>query len=538
MVASGAQDGSVKVTPLVGEASTRKWKAHNGCVKGLAFDPQRKYLVRKYRLTPPSRSPVLMRFLAMQVSTGEDGLVCIWDYTTTAPGEHKVWSSDMLPHSDMKLSQLNRAVWDSTGAKLAIPTYTGVAILERDSWKEYKRLQEHKAEVIALDWSPNGSYMISSHNDNSVVVWDLSPSSRGGGGESLDRIKHQRKVIAVAWHPKRNSVALVDEDGRFTMWENAVTATGGKKKETVKDAAPRPLDEYEKQKQSVSSLFNDSGAAPAPQQAATGSSSSSAPMEAEEDLIGTTDRKAAMDRLVAMRSQAENADKRHEDGAELVDPDDATAAAGDKHDDAMDVDAGNNTPAPTAAPPVKPRQAAAAARRRPNTSMPGGPRPFPGDWAPAVKLQASFQPNASPYAERRRYLCWNGSPLFHSHPQMFFYQQLPKFYFWNRNLISFRHPFFEILLSLCREVTNQGIFFLLDRCHVVLFFPNFLVSSLGRFRLGRSLLFPQHHPALDLFFDTRNLATRVVVCFITGRGGGGYFGGSQNFFVSVTGPLT
>lgn len=368
-IASGGQDGSVKITTVSGEAATRKWKAHNGCVKGLAFDPQRRYLV----------------------STGEDGMACVWDYSSATPESAKVWSSDMLPHTDMKLSQLNRPVWEASGSKLALPTYSGVAILERDTWKEWKRLQEHKAEVVGLDWAPTGNHMISSHADNSVVIWDLSPSSRSGGGDSLDRIKHARKVISVAWHPKRNSVALLDEDGKFALWDNVILNTG-RKAANPNQPAVRPVDDYDRKKQSVSSLFGDdivaSPARPSHLEASA---------EAVEQDLGNTDRRTALDRLV----QNHNPDLRpvSVDGGESAHVDELQPG------DGMDVE----TAQPTA-PPLKPRQAAAIVRRRPPGAL--GPRTVPADWSPVAKLHPSFQPNASPYAEKRRYLCWNGALVF------------------------------------------------------------------------------------------------------------------------------
>lgn len=339
-------------------------------------------------------------------------MVCVWDYSSSTI-DKAVWSSELLPRSDMKLSQLNRPVWDALGNKIAIPTYTGVCILERDSWKEWKRLQEHKSEVVALDWSPNGHYMISSHTDNSYVVWDLSPNSRGGGGSSLDRLRHQRKVIAVAWHPKRNSVALVDEDGRFRLWENVVSNTG-RKNDPVKDAAPRPVDEYEQKKQSVSSLFSDADSTPANdafhQASGPVSSEQTQATVVEEDLIGNVDRRTAMDRLVQSRTQAELnvADKKRDTvglGSDLVDPDDPNGGQ-PADSNAMDVDTAQ-APQQPAAPVLKPKEAASAARRRANPAT--VTRIISGNFAPAFKLQSPFQPNSSPYTEKRRYLCWNGS---------------------------------------------------------------------------------------------------------------------------------
>lgn len=59
LLACGAQDGTVKIINVADPNQTRKFKAHEGQVKGIAFDPQRKLLA----------------------TAGSDGLVNIFDYT-------------------------------------------------------------------------------------------------------------------------------------------------------------------------------------------------------------------------------------------------------------------------------------------------------------------------------------------------------------------------------------------------------------------------------------------------------------------------
>lgn len=59
LLAVGTQDGTVKIINVSDSNQTRKFKAHEGQVKGIAFDPQRQFLA----------------------TAGSDGYINIFDYT-------------------------------------------------------------------------------------------------------------------------------------------------------------------------------------------------------------------------------------------------------------------------------------------------------------------------------------------------------------------------------------------------------------------------------------------------------------------------
>lgn len=59
LLAVGTQDGTVKIIDVSNSSQARKFKAHDGQVKGIAFDPQRQYLA----------------------TAGSDGHINIYDYT-------------------------------------------------------------------------------------------------------------------------------------------------------------------------------------------------------------------------------------------------------------------------------------------------------------------------------------------------------------------------------------------------------------------------------------------------------------------------
>jgi len=67
LLACGSQDGTVKIVNVADSNQTRKFKAHEGQVKGIAFDPTRRYLA----------------------TAGSDGRINIYDYIN---GDAKVAS--------------------------------------------------------------------------------------------------------------------------------------------------------------------------------------------------------------------------------------------------------------------------------------------------------------------------------------------------------------------------------------------------------------------------------------------------------------
>lgn len=67
LLVCGSQDGTVKIVNVADANQTRKFKAHDGQVKGVAFDPQRQFLA----------------------TAGADGRVNIYDYQN---GDAKVAS--------------------------------------------------------------------------------------------------------------------------------------------------------------------------------------------------------------------------------------------------------------------------------------------------------------------------------------------------------------------------------------------------------------------------------------------------------------
>lgn len=110
------------------------------------------------------------------------------------------------------------------------------------------KFQHHQQEVCGLKWCPNGRYLASGSNDNTVCVWDFHQwYSSGGGSSSSSSLlppidnhekntdmktkplwhfkEHRAAVKAIAWCPWEGSKILATggghSDGYLRFWNNS-----------------------------------------------------------------------------------------------------------------------------------------------------------------------------------------------------------------------------------------------------------------------------------------------------------------------------
>jgi cell division cycle protein 20 (cofactor of APC complex) len=69
-------------------------------------------------------------------------------------------------------------------------------------------LRQHSQEVCGLSWSPDGAYLASGANDNTLCIWDAAASGSSSTGPRHVLTEHQAAVKALAWSPhERNLLA-------------------------------------------------------------------------------------------------------------------------------------------------------------------------------------------------------------------------------------------------------------------------------------------------------------------------------------------
>ncbi|XP_062096703.1 chromatin assembly factor 1 subunit FAS2 [Humulus lupulus] len=89
------------------------------------------------------------------------------------------------------------------------PTETG------QTWKLLKTFSFHRKDVLDLQWSADGAFLISGSVDNSCLIWDVN---KGSVHQILDA--HFHYVQGVAWDPLSKYVASLSSDRTCRIYVN------------------------------------------------------------------------------------------------------------------------------------------------------------------------------------------------------------------------------------------------------------------------------------------------------------------------------
>lgn len=105
-----------------------------------------------------------------------------------------------------------RAVAFSPNGKL-VATGADDIILWDAATQEIITQWDHSAEIWGLTWSPDGQYLVSTHDDGSILLWDVIARERAG-----DLAQHSSPVAAVAFSPDGQHIASGSEDRSVLIW--------------------------------------------------------------------------------------------------------------------------------------------------------------------------------------------------------------------------------------------------------------------------------------------------------------------------------
>jgi WD40 repeat protein/serine/threonine protein kinase len=184
-LASGSNDGTVKVWEAATGKDTLTFRGHTNGVNCVAWSPDGRRLA----------------------SASWDTTVKVWEATTgketrTLRGHTKrVWS----------------VAWSPDGARLASASGDQtVRVWEAASGKETRTLRGHAQEVLSVAWSPDGTRLASASWDRTVKVWDTA-----SGRDMLTLRGHTNEVWSVAWSPDGTRLASASADATVRVWEAA-----------------------------------------------------------------------------------------------------------------------------------------------------------------------------------------------------------------------------------------------------------------------------------------------------------------------------
>jgi WD40 repeat protein len=82
-------------------------------------------------------------------------------------------------------------------------------------------LMGHTSWILSVDWHPNGQWLMSSSDDQTIRIWDINT------GRCLNILQvHQRSVWWAAWSPDGSQIASGSSDQTIRIWD-ATTGTCG-----------------------------------------------------------------------------------------------------------------------------------------------------------------------------------------------------------------------------------------------------------------------------------------------------------------------
>ncbi|XP_006659032.1 chromatin assembly factor 1 subunit FAS2 homolog [Oryza brachyantha] len=128
------------------------------------------------------------------------------------------YHSSLSSHS----SAVNVLRFSPSGENLASGADGGGIILwklhsteDGEAWKVHKTLLFHHKDVLDLQWSQDGAFLVSASVDNSCIIWD---AIKGSVQQKLEG--HLHYVQGVAWDPLGQYVASLSSDRTCRIYAN------------------------------------------------------------------------------------------------------------------------------------------------------------------------------------------------------------------------------------------------------------------------------------------------------------------------------
>jgi WD40 repeat protein/DNA-binding SARP family transcriptional activator len=153
-----------------------------------------------------------------RIATSSPDQVNVWDASAPKPYRLKDPSNHVMPEFTVSPpAGLFTAVAFGPGV-IATGMSDGTTIvwkLSTDGAKPILTLAGHEAAVLGADFSPDGTRLVTSSDDGTVKVWDITP--RGGGTEWLTL----PGAGGLAYSPDGSRLAIGSEDGAVHVYDAA-----------------------------------------------------------------------------------------------------------------------------------------------------------------------------------------------------------------------------------------------------------------------------------------------------------------------------
>ncbi|KAJ7553797.1 hypothetical protein O6H91_06G113500 [Diphasiastrum complanatum] len=170
-------------------------------------------------------------------TAGADHDIKMWSLHQAA-GENATPSAKFEANLSYHSAAVNAVRFSPSGEELASGADGGELLLWRPNnndgsitWKVTKTLRFHPRDILDLEWSSDGSLLVSGSVDNSCIIWDVA---RGLPQQILT--DHLHYVQGVAWDPAGQYLASVSGDRTCRIYSKKMQAKQNKgqdKKEFV-----------------------------------------------------------------------------------------------------------------------------------------------------------------------------------------------------------------------------------------------------------------------------------------------------------------